>query len=86
MKKYINLIEEFVGNIITADEFKVSYLAMFKAETRMLDDDIYEPLNTLFSDCDSYCANESLRGKDDLSADELHSKASEALEKLRRLI
>ena len=81
LEQYILLITQFVAGDITASQFEVSYLEMFKNESRELPEDIYNVLNGLFSDVDVYCGDSELRD-DDLGDEELLSSARNALKKL----
>jgi len=82
LKQYILLITQFVAGDITASQFEVSYLKMFKDETRELPEDVYDVLNGLFCDVDAYCGVPELRDDDDLSDEDLLISAKEALKKL----
>ncbi|TXK95117.1 hypothetical protein BMR11_14125, partial [Methylococcaceae bacterium CS5] len=44
---------------------------MFKEETRVLPEDVYDALNNLFLDVDAYCADVSLRDDEDLDEEDL---------------
>jgi len=82
LEQYILLITQFVTGDITASQFEVSYLEMFKNEAKELPEDTYDVLNSLFSDVDAYCGDPELRDDDDLCDEELMSSAKEALKKL----
>jgi len=82
LEQYILLITQFVTGDITASQFEVSYLEMFKNESRELPEDIYNVLNGLFSDVDAYCGDPELRDDDDLGDEELLGSARDALKKL----
>ncbi len=82
LEQYILLITQFVTGDITASQFEVSYLKMFKNESRELPEDTYKVLNGLFSDVDAYCGDPELRDDEDLGDEELLSSARDALKKL----
>jgi len=82
LERYILLITQFVAGDITASQFEVSYLKIFKDEANEVPEDIYDVLNGLFSDVDAYCGDPELRDDDDLGDEELLSSAKEALKKL----
>lgn len=80
--RYKSLLTQFVAGEITAQKFEAVYLEMFKEETELLPEGIYETLNILFSNVDMYCGDPSLRDEGDLDDDELMKCTIEALEKL----
>lgn len=82
LEQYILLITQFIAGDITASQFEVLYLEMFKNESRELPEDIYNILNGLFSDVDAYCGDSELRDDDDLGDEELLSSARNALKEL----
>lgn len=82
LKQYILLITQFVTGDITASQFEVLYLKMFKGEARELPKDVYDVLNGLFCDVDAYCGDTELRDDGDLGDEELLISAKEALKKL----
>ena len=55
---------------------------MFKEETRVLPEDVYDALNNLFLDVDAYCGDVSLRDDEDLDEEDLVASVKEALKKL----
>ena len=83
IEKYILLITQFVIGEITAPQFENRYLEVFKKETDQLPEYVYDALNKLFSDVDSYCADPGLRDDEDLDDNELLACAKEALESLK---
>ena len=80
--KYILLLTQYINGNITASQFEAAYLDMFKAEASKLQEDVYEVLNNLFLDVDSYCSDPVLRDDEDLDDEGLLSSAKEALTKL----
>jgi hypothetical protein len=53
LSKYIKLIDDFVGNRTSANEFEVSYLSTLESEARGLAVPIFDVLQRLFGDADS---------------------------------
>lgn len=83
--KYENLIEGFVNEDISVDEFEHLYLTMFKNEGDTISDASFEILNKLFSDIDVYCGDESLMSADDIDEDQLRACAQISLQELKNL-
>lgn len=79
---YILLITQFVTGEISASQFEIAYLDMFKSENDELPEYVYNALNNLFSSVDAYCGDSELRDDEDLDDGELVAKAKEALENL----
>jgi len=82
IEKYILLITQFVTGELTASQFEVSYLDMFKNESETLPEKTYAALNELFLDVDAYCSDPALRDEEDLDDQELLERAKQALAKL----
>ncbi|KZS85801.1 colicin immunity domain-containing protein [Mycobacterium persicum] len=93
--KYRGLISSFINGQISAQEFKSSYLKMFKNDQDYsLDEDEFDILETLFTDADDYSADpeyrEYVRAKDPefrkyvhaFDEEELRGRAREAYRKL----
>ena len=85
LEHYISLINQYVVGDLATSHFEMSYLKMFKNETREFPEDVYDVLNGLFTDVDAYCGDSKLRDHDDLNDEELLRNAREALEKLTAL-
>jgi len=81
-EKYILLITQFVTGELTASQFELSFLEMFKNESEALPERSYATLNALFLDADAYCSNPNLRDEEDLDDQELLDSAKQALAKL----
>lgn len=88
LDKYISLLNQFVSGAITAPEFEMSYLEMFRNYFKHDEKDIpifaWRVLNELFLDTDAYCADPDLRDEDDLDEKQLLASAQRALDILRR--
>jgi hypothetical protein len=76
---YVDLMRRFVDGQIDALAFERAYLDMFKTEKETLTEDEFQVLDTLFSDVDAFCDDPALLGTDDLDAQQLRAKCSEAL-------
>jgi len=75
IKKYLELIRQFTAGEIAASEFSLEYIETFKAEEKLPDDALFEPLNSLFAEADAYCEDPELRGKRDINEEELMEAA-----------
>ena len=86
LDKYISLLNQFVSGAITAPEFEISYLEMFKYDEDQTDIPAFawRALNELFLDTDAYCADPDLRDENDLDEKQLLASAQRALDILRR--
>ena len=86
LDKYISLLNQFVSGAITAPEFEMSYLEMFKHDEDQTDIPAFawRVLNELFLDTDAYCADPDLRDEDELDEKQLLASAQRALVILRR--
>lgn len=85
LKPYITLIHQFVNKQITATEFETSFTNMFKNETYLFSEEVFQVLNRLFTDVDAYCDDDELCDEDDLNDEQLYSCAEQALEHLKSL-
>ena len=84
LDKYISLLNQFVSGAITAPEFEMSYLEMFKHDETDIPIFAWRVLNELFLDTDAYCADPDLRDEDDLDEKQLLASAQRTLDILRR--
>lgn len=83
---YIKLIDNFVGNRTSANEFEVSYLSALKLEDRGFAVPIFDVLQRLFGDADAYVADPELRTEpEDLDEEQLRECAIRARRELREL-
>lgn len=57
---YKSLLEQFLNGGMTAEQFQLAYLDKFKSETRILDETLYELLDGLFVDVDSFVSDPEL--------------------------
>jgi hypothetical protein len=82
VRLYRNLISDFVSDRISAIQFEDAYLTAFKQERVHFPNGIFDVLDGLFADVDSFCPEASLRGPDDLDARQLKERAEKALRDL----
>jgi hypothetical protein len=61
LAKYKALISGFIYHDISAPDFASCYLKMFKAETEIFGQDVFEILEDLFTSADGYVADPELR-------------------------
>ncbi|MCU0544103.1 MAG: colicin immunity domain-containing protein [Oscillatoriaceae cyanobacterium Prado104] len=87
MDKYIKLLEEFVGNKITADDFERRFIKMFKGDKNLQIGREFKILDKLFADVDAYCSDPDLieDPRFDLDGVQLQVSAKEALNMLVKL-
>lgn len=85
IKSYIELIDTFLDNKISASTFEREYLNMFKNDPTTWSEEEYTVLNDLFGDVDAFCADPSLRDKDDLDENQLRQQSEKAVIKLKAL-
>ena len=88
MDKYIKLLEEFVDNKITADEFERRFIQLFKGDNNLQPGTEFKILDKLFADVDAYCGDSDLieDPRFDIDAVQLQVSAKETLNKLVKLI
>ena len=85
LDKYISLLNQFVSGAITAPEFEMSYLEMFKHDETNFPRSTWRTLFDMFADTDAYCADPDLRdSKDDLDEKQLLASAQRTLDILRK--
>jgi hypothetical protein len=84
--KYRKLIEAFLEENITADEFQDQYLRKFLKWNDDLEDELFLILNDVFESADCYC-KECLPGQEDgfeISEQQLRKEVHEALVRLNK--
>lgn len=59
-QEYELLLEKFLDGTMPVDEFQRVYLDRFKNEQRSLDDALYEVLEGVFGDVDSFTTDQQL--------------------------
>lgn len=94
LAKYKVLIRTFIDNQITPADFEKRYLEMFKGESEIFEQDIFDILQDLFTSADGYVGDPVLRRKllasnpdlkqygQGLDDDELRSAARDAYRRL----
>ena len=90
MDKYISIIKKFTDGDMKASDFERSYLEMFKSEVE-LQGRLFDVLNELFSDVDSYCGDPEIANynKEDpfhnIDENELLNRTKSSLQKLQEI-
>jgi len=83
---YLLLIDDFIANRISANQFELSYLNAVKSERRIIGDPVFPILQELFEDADAYVAYPELRTEpEDLDDEQLRECAVRARRELREL-
>jgi hypothetical protein len=86
--KYKRLMEDFINEVITVEDFESDYLNTFKNETERMDNTLFEILNGVFEAVDCYW-HECLPGQEtafEISEQQLRIEVSKALVKLNSLL
>lgn len=86
MRAYLALIAAFVNERISADEFEPIYLVLFKNDPGGRPEPIYQVLDTLFGDVDSYDPNPTPDEPSWIGENELRRRARVALHRLREIV
>lgn len=85
---YGMLLNRFLEGGISAEEFQCAYLERFKNEERKLGGSLYELLEDLFGDVDSFSTNQELLAENPgfyLDEAALREKTAQALKRLIQL-
>lgn len=85
--KYKRLMEDFINEVITVEDFERDYLNMFKNVTEKLDNTLFEILNGVFEAVDCYW-HECLPGQEtafEISEQQLRKEVNEALVNLNSI-
>jgi len=83
---YAVLIRQFLDRRITADEFEVVFLRLYKLDPTEWPADLFAVLDRLFADVDEYCGDSQLRSKvGGIDAEELRHRAQSAFHRLEEL-
>lgn len=86
--KYKRLMDDFINEAITVEDFEREYLKTFKNETERMNNTLFEILNGVFEAVDCYW-HECLPGQEtafEISEQQLRKEVSEALVKLNSLL
>lgn len=85
--KYLYLIEDFINNKISIEEFEKYYLIFFSDESYYWGDDsiIYHILESLFYDIDAYVTDDIYDPEDseNINKEELLKRSIQAFQKLK---
>lgn len=80
---YRDLIRRFVIGEVTADEFEVAYLRLFKNDPHQVAGAEFDILDGLFGDVDDYVSDPSLRtSTGDIDGEELRARARDVYARL----
>lgn len=60
---YGSLLNRFIQHRMSADEFQIAYLKLFKNERRQLDEALFDVLDTLFGDVDAFSSEPTIRAE-----------------------
>jgi hypothetical protein len=86
VKPYGVLIELFVDQRITADEFETIFLPLYTSDPTSWNSETYDLLDRLFSEVDRYCDDPRLRNETGgIDSAELRERAAETAVRLRQL-
>jgi hypothetical protein len=86
--KYKRLMEDFINEVITVEDFERDYLNTFKNEIERLGSPLFEILNGVFEAVDCYWY-ECLPGQEtnfEISEQQLRREVNEALVKLNKVL
>lgn len=86
--KYKSLMEDFINEVITVNDFEREYLITFKNETERMGNTLFEILNGVFEAVDCYW-HECLPGQEtafEISEQQLRKEVNEAFVKLISLL
>jgi hypothetical protein len=61
ISQYLSLLKRFLDNQLSTEAFQSEYLDMFKHDDRSIDSVVFNILDTLFGDIDSFVSDPSLR-------------------------
>lgn len=85
IQPYIELIENFTNNQINAQQFEKSFLELFKNDSTEFSEKEYEVLNNIFYDVEDFCADPTIRDKEDLDEQQLKIRSKQHLKTLYAL-
>lgn len=87
-QEYLELIGNFLRNEMGANEFSLTYLNKMKNDNRTFGDDLYELLEEMFGEANSYTDNQEIYDSNPdfyLTGDGLKIKAKEIFNKLNEM-
>lgn len=80
---YVVLLRAFVERRLSGLEFESLFLGLFKNDQMVRPEEIYEVLDALFADVDSFCSDPELRAEvGGLDEDQLRRRVGTALDRL----
>ena len=82
LKKYHQLLSDYVDRKISADQFTTRFINEFTSETVILGEPDFLILDGVFGDADGYCGDPELMEEDSLTDEQLHARCKVALRKL----
>ncbi|WP_100404299.1 colicin immunity domain-containing protein [Bacillus solitudinis] len=86
--RYKRLIEDFLNEVISVEDFEHNYLSTFKKETERMDNTLFHILNGVFEAVDCYW-RECLPGQEtafEISEQQLRKEVREALINLNNVL
>lgn len=83
---YLQLMDDLIAGSRSAAQFQKAYLTAIKQDQRLIDNEVFYFLQTMFEDADAYVAYPELRtDPEDLNDDQLRECAIRNREGLRAL-
>jgi hypothetical protein len=83
---YAVLLRLFSEGGMTADEFEVVFLRLYKLDPTQWPADLFAVLDSFFADVDAYCPDDALRADTGgLDEEELRGRAAQTLSRLKEL-
>lgn len=83
---YAILLRLFSDENLTADEFEVVFLRLYKLDPTQWPADLFAVLDSFFAAVDAYCPDDALRAETGgLDADQLRERALQTLNRLKEL-
>ena len=83
---YIDLVQFFLDERMSAPEFKRSYLKMFKEDNTTEPHNQFNVLNEIFTDADSFYPEPALRDEGDIDETEFKRRCELNITKLRKTV
>jgi hypothetical protein len=77
---YLDLLTSFLSRSIGVSDFETRYLDLFKQDDVIRPEEVFDVLDSLFSDVDAYSPHPA---EDEIGEEQLRREAGEAYERLR---
>ena len=77
IQKYRDIVQRYTDEEVSATEFSLQYLDVFKNEESGLSEKTYQILQNMFAEADAYCEDPELRGEWEIGEEELREAALE---------